>query len=58
MVQGFTNGEIGETLGVTEKTVEKHVSSLLQKLGLSTRTALVSWALQNLLPKMKGGAQP
>ncbi len=58
VVQGLTNRQIGESLGLTEKTIEKHVSSLLQKLRLPTRTALVSWALQNPLPEMKGGAPP
>ncbi len=51
VVQGLTNGEIGEALGVTEKTIEKHVSSLLQKLELPTRTALASWVLQNPIPE-------
>jgi DNA-binding NarL/FixJ family response regulator len=51
----LTNGEIGEALGVTEKTIEKHVSSLLQKLELPTRTALAFWALQNPLPEGESG---
>jgi RNA polymerase sigma factor (sigma-70 family) len=55
VVQGLTNGEIGEALGVTEKTIEKHVSNLLQKLELPTRTALTAWVLQNPLPEGESG---
>lgn len=38
IAQGFTNRQIGERLGLTEKTVKNYVSSLLSKLGLERRT--------------------
>jgi hypothetical protein len=49
------SGEIGEALGVTEKTIEKHVSNLLQKLELPTRIARASWVLQH--PILEGVAE-
>lgn len=43
--QGLSNKEIAEKLCVTEKTVKTHVSNVLAKLGVSSRTqaALYSW---------------
>ncbi len=36
--KGMTNRQIGETLGLAEKTVKNYVSSLLSKLGFDRRT--------------------
>jgi NarL family two-component system response regulator LiaR len=47
MVAGLTNPEIGEKLFVSLSTVKTHVSNILSKLGVSTRTEAVSFALQN-----------
>jgi DNA-binding NarL/FixJ family response regulator len=33
---------IGETLGCSERTIEVHVSRLLEKAGVDSRTALVA----------------
>ncbi|HET7762858.1 MAG TPA: response regulator transcription factor [Phycicoccus sp.] len=38
IVEGLTNGEIGERLEISEKTVRNHVTSVLAKLGFTTRT--------------------
>jgi DNA-binding NarL/FixJ family response regulator len=38
IADGFTNRQIGEKLGLAEKTVKNYVSSLLAKLGLERRT--------------------
>lgn len=47
--QGMTNRQIGERLGLAEKTVKNYVSSLLEKLGLERRTqAAVFQAEQRL----------
>jgi DNA-binding NarL/FixJ family response regulator len=38
LADGQSNREIGRALGVTEKTVKTHVSSVLAKLGVADRT--------------------
>ena len=38
IADGFTNKQIGERLGLAEKTVKNYVSSVLAKLGLERRT--------------------
>lgn len=38
IAEGLTNREIGERLGIAEKTVKNYVSGLLAKLGMERRT--------------------
>lgn len=38
IAEGMTNREIGERLGIAEKTVKNYVSGLLAKLGMERRT--------------------
>ena len=44
---GKTNPEIGETLGLSEKTVRNHVSAILAKLELSNRIEAATYAVRH-----------
>ena len=51
MAQGLNNIEIAERLAISRSTVKFHVSSILSKLGVTTRTEAVALAVQrHLLP--------
>lgn len=41
--EGLSNREIGEHLGVAEKTVKNHITALLSKMGLQRRTQVAAW---------------
>jgi NarL family two-component system response regulator LiaR len=51
MVTGIPNNEIAERLIVSRSTVKFHVSNILSKLGVTTRTEAVALALRNKLVK-------
>jgi HD-GYP domain-containing protein (c-di-GMP phosphodiesterase class II) len=44
---GQTNREMARALGISEKTVEHHVSHIFDKLGVTSRTSAAVFALQN-----------
>jgi DNA-binding NarL/FixJ family response regulator len=44
LLTGKTNQEIGVALGISDKTVEKHMESIFQKLGVTSRTEAAVWA--------------
>ncbi|MEA5534350.1 response regulator transcription factor [Crocosphaera sp. XPORK-15E] len=48
---GLSNGEIGQKLHLSPRTIEKYVSSLFQKTETSNRAELVRFALDNNLIK-------
>jgi DNA-binding CsgD family transcriptional regulator len=45
VAEGRSNREIAEHFVLSERTVETHVSRMLTKLGLSSRTQLAAWVL-------------
>ncbi|KZE91498.1 response regulator [Microbacterium sp. TNHR37B] len=47
IADGLTNRQIGECLGIAEKTVKNYVSSLLSKLGLERRTQAVIFQIEH-----------
>lgn len=51
MTQGLNNKQIAEHLVISISTAKFHVSSILSKLGVSSRTEAVALALQNKLVK-------
>ena len=47
VVDGMSNRAIAETLFVSERTVETHVSNTLNKLGFNSRTQIAAWAVES-----------
>jgi predicted ATPase/DNA-binding CsgD family transcriptional regulator len=43
VAEGLTNREIAAQLFISNRTVETHVTNMLNKLGISTRTQLARW---------------
>lgn len=52
LVKGMTNNEIAERLSVSHATAKAHVSSILSKLGVSSRAEAIAAALEK---KLVGG---
>lgn len=44
---GLTNQEIADQLEISKRTVDNHISNILNKTKTSNRVALVRWALQS-----------
>ncbi len=55
VAQGLSNQEIAQTLVVGDRTVSKHVSSILEKLHLANRTQAALYALREGLADLDPG---
>jgi ATP/maltotriose-dependent transcriptional regulator MalT len=44
--EGLSNKEIGSRIFLSERTVETHVSNILNKLGVNTRVEIAGWVVQ------------
>jgi two-component system, NarL family, response regulator DevR len=49
VARGKTNADIGHALNLSEKTVRNYVSTILEKLNLSNRIELATYAVENRL---------
>ena len=47
VARGKTNAEIADVLSLSEKTVRNHVSTILEKLNLSNRVELATYAVEH-----------
>lgn len=52
-IQGYTNKQISERLFISPRTVQTHLSNILNKLNLSNRTQLVRFAYEQGYEKAK-----
>jgi predicted ATPase/DNA-binding SARP family transcriptional activator/DNA-binding CsgD family transcriptional regulator len=65
VARGLTNRQVATELSISEHTVANHVGKILRKLGLSSRSQLTAWVLeQRILPQgrasgpLGGSVQP
>ena len=47
VARGMSNREIAQVMGVSQRTIESHVSNMLAKTGLHNRTELARWAIES-----------
>lgn len=58
VVMGKTNRDIGDILGMSPRTVNKHLEHVFDKLGVETRTAAAAQAMNRLRAAGQDGAGP
>jgi len=47
LLSGFNNRSIASQLRLSPRTVESHMSAMFEKVGCSSRTELLLWALRH-----------
>jgi len=47
VARGLTNQEIAQSLTISKRTVDNHVSNIFTKTGAKNRVALLNWAMDN-----------
>ncbi|HEY7430550.1 MAG TPA: LuxR C-terminal-related transcriptional regulator [Streptosporangiaceae bacterium] len=59
VADGLTNKQIGARLFISERTVDSHVRSILNKLGFSSRAQIAAWqAASGELPRQRTARPP
>jgi DNA-binding CsgD family transcriptional regulator len=58
LADGLSNASIAARLYISERTVEVHVSHVLGKLGIQTRTQAAAWAAKHLTPSAQKPVSP
>ncbi|MFP5391310.1 MAG: response regulator [Gammaproteobacteria bacterium] len=58
VIKGKTNRDIGEILGMSPRTVNKHLEHVFDKLGVETRTAAAAQAMNRLRAASQDGPGP
>ena len=48
LATGLANKQIARRLGITERTVKAHLTSVFQQLGVTDRTQAALWAREHL----------
>jgi predicted ATPase/DNA-binding CsgD family transcriptional regulator len=51
VAQGLSNKEIATRAFLSERTIETHVSNILDKLGVNSRVEISTWVAQELTPR-------
>jgi DNA-binding NarL/FixJ family response regulator len=51
-VEGYTNRQAAEKLGLTEHTISNYLFRTYEKLGISSRVELVLYTLKNTQPRL------
>ncbi|MEB3163773.1 MAG: response regulator transcription factor [Prochlorothrix sp.] len=47
VARGMSNRDVADHMGVSQRTIESHVSNMLGKTGLNNRTELARWAIES-----------
>ncbi len=47
LIQGMPNKEIAMRLSISEKTIEKHITSIYKKLGVTNRSEAIIWTINH-----------
>ncbi|MEI2764145.1 MAG: response regulator transcription factor [Dermatophilaceae bacterium] len=58
IAQGMTNRQIASDMFLAEKTVKNYVTSILDKLGMASRTQAAVYAATHPLPRARGQGPP
>ena len=47
LAEGLSNSELARRLYISPRTAAVHVSNILTKLGMASRTEVAAWAVRN-----------